>query len=178
MMRRNRRKRLYVDRPVQGAILWRLLAHWALFFTTALLALTLVDWFDTVTSQPGRSWTEHFGEVFQKHTLVFAVLLSLVPVFLRDTLRLTHRFVGPMIRIRHSLKALAAGEPIEPVKFRKGDYWTELAEMVNEVAERIRRLEEQTGGISLDRTEQVAEKRESLPQPEPVAVDETTAVTA
>lgn len=181
-MRRNRRKRFYVDRPVQGALLWRLLVHWALFFTTALVALTLMDWFDSVTAQPGRSLTDHFGEAFQKHTLVFAVLLSLIPVFLRDTLRLTHRFVGPMIRVRHSLQALANGELIEPVKFRKGDYWLELAEMVNQVAERIRRLEEQAGGTAPEGTEPAAAKTEPLPQQEPVSVEEmteeATAVTA
>jgi len=146
----NRRKRLYIDSKVQGAVLWRLTLHWVAFLTAAVLAITVMHYFSTVPIRPGMSFGEHLTAAVSKHALLFLIVLALIPLFLRDTLRLTHRFVGPVLRIRRSLEELAKGGMVEPVKLRKGDYWEELAEMVNQVADRIRRLESDHGSPQSD----------------------------
>ena len=53
------------------------------------------------------------------------VMLLLLPVFLRDTLKLSNRFAGPMYRLRIALQSLAAKQSASPIKFRAGDFWQE-----------------------------------------------------
>ena len=49
-------------------------------------------------------------------------MLMLLPVFLRDTLKLSNRFAGPMYRLRTGLKGLTESQPIAPIQFRTGDF--------------------------------------------------------
>ncbi|MBP86447.1 MAG: hypothetical protein CMJ64_07000 [Planctomycetaceae bacterium] len=60
-----------------------------------------------------------------------------LPVVLWDVLRLSHRFAGPMIRLRHALSDLANGKEVKTVSFRDGDYWTEFADHFNRLNERL-----------------------------------------
>jgi HAMP domain-containing protein len=55
----------------------------------------------------------------------------------------SHRFVGPLARIRSDLESLAAGERIAPVKLRKHDEFGELAAAVEALRQR---LEAESGG--------------------------------
>ena len=52
--------------------------------------------------------------------------LLIMPLFMLDFLRLTHRFVGPLVRIRESLLRLMDNERVAEVEFRKGDLLPEL----------------------------------------------------
>jgi hypothetical protein len=58
---------------------------------------------------------------------------------LRDLVRLSHRWVGPILRLRSALNALSRGESISPIRFREGDYWQELAGDFNIVAAELTR---------------------------------------
>jgi hypothetical protein len=72
--------------------------------------------------------------------VLFASILVL-PLLVADVLRVSHRFAGPMYRLRNALRDLADGKTIEPVKFREGDYWTNMADEFNRVLTRVRDLE-------------------------------------
>ena len=65
--------------------------------------------------------------------------LAVLPIMLLDILRLSHRWVGPLFRLRASLHQLSLGEPIQPIRFRDGDYWQDLARDVNVVTEELMR---------------------------------------
>ena len=41
--------------------------------------------------------------------------LALLPLVVVDVLRLSNRFVGPLLRLRRSLRQLARGEYVEPI---------------------------------------------------------------
>lgn len=45
---------------------------------------------------------------------------------------LSHRIAGPLYRLRQHLKGLSKGEPLREVHFRRGDFFTELADAMNE----------------------------------------------
>ena len=45
--------------------------------------------------------------------------------------------VGPLLRVRRSMRALARGEAVEPIEFRGGDYWKEIADEFNAVRARV-----------------------------------------
>jgi hypothetical protein len=83
--------------------------------------------------------------------LVGAVLL--MPLVLFDIVRLSNRFAGPLLRLRRSLRALAKGEEVAPLKFREGDFWQDFAKEFNAVAERMNKLNEAAKADELDEEE-------------------------
>jgi hypothetical protein len=60
---------------------------------------------------------------------------------LYDLAKQTNRFAGPILRLQRSLDALADGKAIQPLSFRNGDHWHDLAEAVNRVAARLEAAE-------------------------------------
>ena len=50
-----------------------------------------------------------------------------------DTVRASHRFVGPLVRLENELRRLADGESVRPIQFRAGDQWHSLADQFNRV---------------------------------------------
>ena len=127
-----KRRKLFVDRAVQGSLLRRVALHWALYFTGMVIVLGIFYVLKALaTSQP-----MSLNDFFQDHMITFAVLLALVPVFLYDTLKLSHRFAGPIVRLRNGLRDWADGKEVVAIKFRQQDFWTELADYFNQAVER------------------------------------------
>jgi hypothetical protein len=58
---------------------------------------------------------------------------------LYDTLKLSHRFAGPIVRLRNGLSAWGDGKEVQPIKFRQNDFWNELADHFNRAVERTQR---------------------------------------
>lgn len=71
---------------------------------------------------------------------LMVVMLILMPVFLRDTLKLSNRFAGPMFRLRTVLSELADGGDGSRIKFRTGDFWQSTAGDFNVVWEELQKL--------------------------------------
>ena len=59
--------------------------------------------------------------------MFFIVALLMIPVYLYDVINLSHRFVGPVLRVRRELRRMAERESVAPVKLRKNDFWQDLA---------------------------------------------------
>ncbi len=130
------RGKLFVDKAVQGALVKRLILHWIAFFGITLCLLAALDF---LLGDPNRSITQCLADTWEKHAVIVLVLVALVPAFVYDTLRLSHRFAGPIFRLRSSLKQLALGEDVAPMRFRETDFWAELADDFNQVADMVRR---------------------------------------
>jgi hypothetical protein len=47
-------------------------------------------------------------------------------------LRLSHRVAGPVYRVTQDMQSFARGEPARHIRFRKGDYFPELADAYNQ----------------------------------------------
>jgi len=54
------------------------------------------------------------------------------------TLFLSHRVAGPIVRLRHFLRATQKGDAA-PLTFRDGDFFNDLPPLVNETVESLRR---------------------------------------
>ena len=126
----NKRKKYFVDHSVQGAILLRLLIHWAVFVITAGAFLLFIELLTGVPRDAGKN-------LASRHGPTLLAVLVLTPVFLRDLCRFTNRFAGPMVRLRQAMHDLAEGREVEPIHFREGAFWTELATDFNEVIQRV-----------------------------------------
>ena len=75
--------------------------------------------------------------------IVFASTVAvtlLVPIIAYDVLVISNRFAGPLYRMRRSLRALGAGESVDPIHFRDHDFLQELAVEFNAVADRVEQL--------------------------------------
>jgi hypothetical protein len=127
------RTRLYVDREVQGSLLKRILCHWVAFVLSLIVLLVALQYFEN----PLSSFDEQVEVFLSRHAITFVVLFVLLPLFIYDALKLTHRFAGPMVRVRRMLGQLAVGEPTDPLHFREGDFWNDVANNFNAIRARL-----------------------------------------
>ncbi|MEM1063499.1 MAG: hypothetical protein AAGJ97_14335 [Planctomycetota bacterium] len=135
-----------VDRPVQGALARRLTTHWALFVSLAV-GLTLAI---SAITDPFRPLSAHLATAWQTYGPLLLVLASLVPVFVWDSIKLSHRFAGPMKRFRNVTETLAAGQTPKPIALRRGDFWNDYAESLNGVIARVEELERRLGDAAVE----------------------------
>jgi nitrate/nitrite-specific signal transduction histidine kinase len=127
------RKKTFVDPKVQGSLVRRLVVHWLSF----LLVASLVSFCLQVLSNPFRSFGEHVQQLWWTHGPFLLVMVFLLPVFVLDTIKLSHRFVGPIYRLRQTILEIAQGDPPPRLKFRDFDFWQGLAEDFNRMVDQL-----------------------------------------
>ena len=127
------RKTTFVDPKVQGALVRRLVLHWLAFIAVAAGVAFCLQ----VLTDPFSSIEEHARKLWFTHGPFLLVLFFLMPVFIVDTIKLSHRFTGPIYRLRRVVHDIAEGKPVATVKFRDGDYWQGLASDFNAMLERL-----------------------------------------
>jgi hypothetical protein len=132
-MLERRRRRLLIDRPVQIALLVRAASYWALCL---LVVGTMLVLWEVFTGPPNRT-TNVLTAAIDRYFPAMLCSLMLLPLVLCDVLKLSHRFVGPVWRMRQGLRQLADGKRPETMRFRKDDFWPEMAAEFNAVAERV-----------------------------------------
>ncbi len=129
----SRRSRTFVDPDVQGGLLRKITLHWIVLLSiNALMMLVWVRLFE----QPEAHWRETLSECMQRYLPFLVVSIAVVPAFLWDTLKLSHRFAGPALRFRAALSDAAQGRPVAPMNFRHSDFWQEMADDFNLLMER------------------------------------------
>jgi hypothetical protein len=127
------RKRIFVDSAVQGALIRNVVTHWLVFLVTLAVILGAVQFFQN----PVATADEQLAQFPRRHGLTFVILLLLLPTFLWDTVRLSNRFAGPVLRLRRMMQQLAEGKDPGELRFREGDFWSELGDHFNGIREQI-----------------------------------------
>lgn len=127
------RKKTFVDPKVQGALIRRLVLHWCAFLAVSCLVAFCLQ----VLSDPFRSIGEHAAQVWWTHGPFLVVMVFLLPVFVLDTIKLSHRFAGPIYRLRQTIRSIADGAQPSRLKFRDFDFWQGLAEDFNRMVDRL-----------------------------------------
>lgn len=122
------RKRLFIDKFVQGTLVRQLIIHWIAFVAATSLALAMLTWI----SNPLVSRNDLLAHVGRRLLPILIAAICIVPLFVRDAIAFTHRMVGPISRLRRELKSLADGNAANRIEFRPGDYWQEVATEFNE----------------------------------------------
>ncbi len=135
MMKASRAKRgkEYVDPQVQGALWRRLMVHWLAYLAVAALLVLGLEWM----SDPFRPFRDIATAAWWTYSPVLLVLGCLLPLFVYDSIRLSHRFAGPVFRLRQVIRSLASGARTEPIEFRDNDFWKEIAQDMNRVIDRL-----------------------------------------
>lgn len=134
MSTRIRRTRLIIDHQVQGGILRKIAVHWIAFFVCNVCALTI--WV-RVFEQPDIDWVTTLGDTLKQFLPFFVITLALIPAFVWDTIRLTHRFVGPIRRLKEALSRASKGQDVDRLQFRESDFWKEIASDFNQLMDRV-----------------------------------------
>ena len=129
-----RRKQFLIDRKVQGSLAIRLAMHWLLLL---VLTLTLNFGLRFVGNVDESSLIDVAATAFRDQAAAMLVLLALLPWFIKDALQLSHRFVGPVFRMRSALRQLADGEELQPVVFRRGDFFRDVADDINRLGSKL-----------------------------------------
>jgi hypothetical protein len=124
------RKRLFVDPKVQGALVLRVLLYWVTCLVT--VSMMLLCWW--MLTGPARLFYTQFDDLWIQYGPAMVASLLLLPMVILDVLRLSNRFVGPLLRLRRGMRALAQGEQVEPIEFRDGDFWQDFAQEFNALA--------------------------------------------
>jgi hypothetical protein len=138
MTQNQQRRRIFIDRPVQVALLFRATLYWAV----CLIAQLMLVFFFAIVSLSADEFDANGPQLWWHLQLSVLASAVILPVILLDLLKLSHRWVGPIFRLRKCLHALSRREPIPPIRFRDGDFWQGLAHDINAVATELHRQRE------------------------------------
>ena len=130
------RKKLFVNRDIQGKILGRLVKYLIFYHLTIWHVLFAVEFFrHRVVSVVGDVPPLGLGDLYANFALknwgMLVISVALFPVIFRDMLHVTHQVAGPLVRFHNALRQLAAGETVEKIKLREGDLLTEFQDAFN-----------------------------------------------
>lgn len=128
-----KRNIVFCDRAVQGALLLHVVGHWVMFLFAAGVFLLFVE----MLSGDPRDALEH---MLRRNGPSILAVLVLAPIFLRDLCKLSNRFAGPIGRLQRAMRELAEGDNVEPVHFRDGDFWQDVAADFNRLAQHVHKL--------------------------------------
>ncbi len=129
----HKRRQLFVDPKVQGALIMRVMLYWVVCVVT--IALMLLCW--RIVTGPARVFYLHFEDMWFHYGTALIASFLLLPLVVYDIVQMSNRFCGPLFRLRRSMRALARGEHVHPISFREGDFWPEFAQEFNALAARI-----------------------------------------
>ena len=131
------RKKQFIDSNVQGALTRRIIFHWLIFMLVTSVTAFVIQ----VLADPFRGLTSHMQDLWWVQGPFLLVMVFLLPVFVMDAIKLSHRFVGPIFSLRRAIRGVAKGEPARKLKFREGDFWQDLAEDYNAMLSNLGALE-------------------------------------
>ena len=148
-----RRTKKFIDANVQGSLARRIIFHWLLYLLVASLAAFVLQ----VLSNPFRPLPDHLNDIWWTHGPFLLVLVFLLPVFILDSIKLSHRFAGPVYSLRRAIRDIAQGKPARKLKFRRHDFWHDVAEDYNAMLQRLKLVSEDA-----DQTSKVKSEKKSL----------------
>lgn len=104
----------------------------------AISTLTLLGWMFIHPGMDAFVGPKAFMvEVLPMGVVGLAAALLIMPLVLWRLVALSHRFVGPIVRLRRVMGEVVEGGEPKPITFRRGDYWNELAEHYNALLQRF-----------------------------------------
>jgi hypothetical protein len=128
------RKKVWVD-EFQTRLFVRIVAYLVIYLFC--LGNLLFIW-RLLADGPGNPLYQ-YASVMADNAPALVCLAILMPIMAYDALRFSHRLVGPMVRFRKAMNAIAEGEPVRPIKLREDDFLTELRDDFNKMLEALQK---------------------------------------
>jgi hypothetical protein len=130
------RKRLFVNRFLQGRVLAHVAWYWCIYHVCMWHALFLYHYLQhrgqILSGEQLMTGKDLYLDFARNHVGFLLCAALTLPFVLWDTLKMTHRVAGPLVRITATLKQLARGENIREIRLRRGDLLVGLQDALNE----------------------------------------------
>ena len=138
------RKRLFVNREIQGRLLGRTALYWVLYHAVLWMAMFFYRYAEhrgaVMAGAEPRSFGDLYGQFVHEHHSMWFCAFVILPIVLWDLLKFSHRVVGPLVRFQRTLESLTAGEAIQEVRLRNGDLLFDLQHTFNQYLASLRTL--------------------------------------
>lgn len=107
------------------------------FVTSLIYPATIIEVYDTIAAmQPSKS-TELLEMRDRLLWLLALIEFSLLGIIFVISIFISHRIAGPIYKLKQYLKSSMTATEFQELNFRKGDYFTDLAQDVNNLMESI-----------------------------------------
>ena len=94
-----RRTKHFIDKNVQGSLCAESL-HWLTFLAVAFVVSFVLQ----VMTDPFRPLSAHLKELWWTHGPFLLVAVFMLPAYVVDTIKLSHRFAGPIFSLAGRLR--------------------------------------------------------------------------
>jgi methyl-accepting chemotaxis protein len=131
---RDERNKVWIH-SVQTRLFVRLGAYWLISQITLWNLVFLWRLWQEGSGNP----LDQYGRFLADFAPALVGSLVLLPILVWDTIRFGHRVVGPIYRFRQTMRAIAAGEAVRPIKLRKDDFLGEVRDDFNHMLETLQR---------------------------------------
>jgi len=131
---REDRKKVWIH-DFQTRMLLRIGCYW-LIYLVAIWNLLFV--WRLLVEGPG-NLLDQYWRFLKDYSAPLILFLALMPLAAWDAVKFAHRLVGPLVRVRHALQEMTAGNAVRPLRFRKGDYLGEVRDDFNGMLESLQR---------------------------------------
>jgi methyl-accepting chemotaxis protein len=131
---REERTKVWIDN-FQTKLFVRMGWYW-LIYQVSLWNLVFV--WRLLQEGPG-NLLEQYGRFWLDNAPALVGCLALLPILAWDAVKFAHRVVGPIYRFRQTMRAVAAGEAVRPIKLRQGDFLIEMQDDFNTMLEKLQR---------------------------------------
>ncbi len=136
LFRSRPRRKSFVNARIQGRIIGRIAAYWVLYHLVLWLGLFVYRFAQHRAAVAAGAELMSIRDLYHQfaseyYPMLFCACLIL-PLFMIDFVRLTHRIAGPLVRFRIALVQLMQGHRVNEVELRKGDLLTEFQQAFNE----------------------------------------------
>lgn len=147
---RQKRKKIWIDR-FQTYLTLRIVCFFAVFQVAVWLVVRIErDILNSLEKIFGQ------GAITVWFFFLGGIIAFMGLVFTYDAMRFSHRLVGPLYRFRKTIQAIAAGEQVDLVTLRKGDF---LQDMKDDFNEMLKALEQR--GAAIVKANEVCVSRET-----------------
>ena len=127
---KERRRKRFVHRNVQGRVLISVAFYWILYHAFLWHALFLAK---GILGHSAATLGERYREFFSEYCLLLICALLVFPMVMADMIKLTHRIVGPFTSFERVLDNMAKGQAVPHLTLRKKDLVGDLATAINKV---------------------------------------------
>lgn len=138
---KQRRNKTFVDPPVQQSLIKRMVLHWVVYVLAAMTLTFVIQFF----GDPFKPLKWHLSEMWWNQAPSLLALVVLLPMFVLDSVKVSNKFTGPIMRLRTAIADISAGRKSEPLSFREGDFWKSLARDFNTMVSQISDKQRQAG---------------------------------